>query len=94
MLGSSFFYHNNFIDAWTAKYTNEGVDPNFIDNINGTNKWDSTNGGNYWSDYNGQDVNHDGMGDTPYIVNGFNQDNYPLMNPLDIEKEPQPQLTP
>jgi hypothetical protein len=38
---------------------------------------------NYWSDYNGTDNNGDGIGDTPYIINDENQDNYPLMNPVE-----------
>ena len=41
-------------------------------------------GGNYWNDYNGTDNNGDGIGETPYIINEDNQDNYPLMNPVDI----------
>jgi len=45
-------------------------------------------GGNYWSDYTGVDVKSgekqdqtgsDGVGDTPYIINGKNQDSFPLM---------------
>jgi hypothetical protein len=36
---------------------------------------------NYWSDYNGTDG--DGIGDTPYIINEENQDNYPLMSPVE-----------
>ena len=34
--------------------------------------------GNYWDDYLGKDVNTDGIGDTPYTLNG-DKDNYPLM---------------
>ena len=36
--------------------------------------------GNYWSDYVGNDGNNDGIGDTPYSVDG-DQDSYPLMKP-------------
>ncbi|MFH1100654.1 MAG: NosD domain-containing protein [Methanobacteriota archaeon] len=40
--------------------------------------------GNYWSDYLGVDANGDGLGDTPYLIEGFvNQDNHPLFNPLE-----------
>jgi hypothetical protein len=43
--------------------------------------WDQgyPEGGNYWSDYLGEDENHDGIGDTPYVIDASNQDNYPLM---------------
>lgn len=44
------------------------------------NTWDNGSRGNYWSDYNGTDLNHDGIGDTPYIINANNTDRYPLMN--------------
>jgi len=47
-------------------------------------------GGNYWSLYTGVDNYHgpnqeiigsDGIGDTPYIIDEYNQDNYPLIKP-------------
>ena len=55
-----------------------------------TNMWDFSYqvGGNYWSDYTGVDVmsgagqnqtGSDGKGDTAYIINTKNKDNYPLM---------------
>jgi len=34
--------------------------------------------GNYWDDYTGTDTNNDGIGDTPYSIDG-DKDNYPLM---------------
>ena len=58
--------------------------------------WDDgyPSGGNYWDDYNDSDIfsgpdqnisGSDGIGDTPYEINGswagFFYDNYPLMNP-------------
>jgi hypothetical protein len=59
---------------------------------NSTNSWNSTypSGGNYWSGYGGVDLKKgpnqdqpggDGIGDTPYIINDDNIDNYPLMRP-------------
>ena len=44
---------------------------------------------NYYSDYNGTDGNGDGIGDTPYVINEENQDNYPLMDPIEIEAIPE-----
>jgi len=44
-----------------------------------TCSWNNTAEGNYWSDYNGSDVQQDGIGDTPYIVNSSNIDYHPLL---------------
>ena len=70
------FYQNNFID-------------NFVQAIvtKATGIWDNGKEGNYWSDYNGTDNNGDEIGDTRYIINGGNVDNYPLMVPFDIFNE-------
>ena len=43
------------------------------------NIWDNGLEGNYWSDYNETDFDQDGIGDTPYVINGNNTDHYPLM---------------
>ena len=48
------------------------------------NTWNNASFGNYWSDYNGADLDGDGIGDTPYVINAENQDNYPLMAPVDF----------
>ena len=74
-------YWNNFINN-QIQATDEGSD----------NLWNNSypSGGNYWSDYNGSDLYHgpgqnlsgsDGIGDIPYVFFD-NQDNYPLMNPV------------
>ena len=76
-------YLNNFIDNRDQVYS-----------LYSTNIWSSTepityiyNGkqhtnylGNCWSDYTGSDANGDGIGDTPYSIDG-ETDNYPLMQP-------------
>jgi nitrous oxidase accessory protein len=69
---NNFVYHNYFID-------NSGQ----VSNFHGTetNSWDNGSEGNYWSDYNGTDADEDGIGDVPYVIDGNNQDNYPLMSP-------------
>jgi len=55
-----------------------------------SNSWDNgyPSGGNFWSDYNGTDFysgpyqnvsGSDGIGDTPYLIDSANIDNYPLV---------------
>lgn len=73
-------YHNNFIDN-SIQATGSSL-----------NSWDDgyPSGGNYWSDYTGVDLRSgpnqdqpgsDGIGDTPRVISGSRQDNYPLMQP-------------
>jgi parallel beta-helix repeat protein len=77
-------FQNNFINN-----TSQVVERYAIDT------WDSgyPSGGNYWSDYTGNDTEkgpyqnitgQDGIGDTPYVIDANNTDNYPLMNPYPI----------
>jgi len=73
-------YHNIFVNSTVHVET-------------GTiNIWDDgyPSGGNYWSDYAGVDMysgpyqnetGSDGIGDTPYVIEKYNQDNYPIMTP-------------
>jgi nitrous oxidase accessory protein len=66
------FYHNTFVN------NNKNVGYNW--EINGIgNFWDNGIEGNYWDDYTGMDADGDGIGDTPYIIDEKNQDNFPLM---------------
>ena len=76
-------YNNSFINNTQQAYLPTLEYPNF---------WDDgyPSGGNYWSDYSGTDfysgpyqnvTGSDGIGDTPYVINENNQDNYPLMKP-------------
>jgi len=41
--------------------------------------WDNGKIGNYWSNYNGTDANHDGIGDSPYLIDPVDYDRFPLM---------------
>jgi parallel beta-helix repeat protein len=62
-------FHNNFVN------NKKQVD---LGNLS-VNVWDDGMEGNYWSDYNETDFDQDGIGDTPYIINGNNTDHNPLM---------------
>ena len=72
-------YHNNFIGNTIQIYNN---------NTSSENTWDNSSEGNYWSNYNGTDNNGDSIGDTPYIMNENNQDNYPLIELVIIPEFP------
>jgi len=74
-------FHNNFINntEQTLIHQSRGI-------------WDNgyPSGGNYWSNYNGSDIyegkdqnvtGEDGIGDSPYIIDNFNMDKYPLIKP-------------
>lgn len=73
------FYHNNFINNTIQVDT-------FPDN---SNAWDNEVTGNYWGDYSGVDSDNDGIGDSPYIIDENNQDNYPLLMPVDVSEIPE-----
>lgn len=70
------FHHNNFINNY------EQVDLLYSQN----NTWHE----NYWSDYNGTDSDGDGIGETPYVIDEYNKDYYPLMNPTTYTYYPIP----
>jgi len=53
------------------------------------NIWDDGKEGNYWSDYitrypNATEIDGSGVWNTPYIISENNQDNHPLVNPVNI----------
>lgn len=59
-------YHNNFNNTYQVWSESE-------------NFWNYGDEGNYWSNYTGQDLNKDGIGDTPHYIDAVNKDNNPLM---------------
>ena len=68
-------FHNNFLN-------NDVIELEFGSGF--INFWDNgyPKGGNYWYNYSSLDINADGIGDVPYNVTGWiNQDRYPLMHP-------------
>jgi parallel beta-helix repeat protein len=86
------FYGNTFAADSCKIQIDDGVESTF---------WDNGTIGNYWGDYSGTDINEDGIGDALYVVVGYKwdndvdgfvsfvsgQDNYPLMEPYDIEHD-------
>ena len=67
------FYHNNFMDnIRQVEFHPQSGNTNFCDT-------EYPSGGNYWSDYTGTDADHDGIGDTAYVIDANNTDRYPLM---------------
>jgi len=71
---NNIFYHNNFIG--NRNYTLAGAS---------TSVWDNGAEGNYWSNYeerypNATEIENSGIWDTPYVIDGKNKDNYPLVN--------------
>jgi hypothetical protein len=86
-LGGSFnnkVYLNNFAHNVYDYYTDPNIRAAEPTIIASTNFWDNGEKGNHWDDYNGSDVNWDEIGDTPFIIDANNQDNYPLMSRVDI----------
>jgi len=81
-IGVNTIHHNNFV--------NNTVQADVGEASSAVNIWDDgyPAGGNYWSNYNGTDNDGDGIGDTPYILNENNQDNYPLVNQTIIPEFP------
>jgi len=68
---NNIIFHNNFINNGENAVAYDWGDV-----------WDNgyPSGGNFWDDYNGTDSDGDGIGDTPYTIDGNGEDRYPLGN--------------
>jgi len=85
-------YNNSYINNTRQVFDNWFINPALPEELESVNIWYNGTTGNYWSDYNGTDNNADGIGDSPYIINNLNQDNYPLIEEFIIPEFPS--LTP
>jgi parallel beta-helix repeat protein len=68
-------YHNNFVNNY-----------NSVSGSDSTNAFDNGEQGNYWSDYeegypDAEELAGSGVWNMPYVIDEYNQDNYPLVNP-------------
>jgi nitrous oxidase accessory protein len=84
--------YNNYVDNAVQFSANEDYYLTF-----GYNRSVNTINQNYWNDYHRADANGDGTGDTPYVINEYNQDSQPLMEAISLnqaQNTPSPQSTP
>ena len=72
-------YHNDFINNGVLVSLRSTDEPNFFDD---------GSEGNYWSSYEGADINGDSLGDTPFIIDEKNQDNYPRTEACSVPEFP------
>ena len=78
--GNITIHCNNFIDN-TMQF--------HLDNLENIS-WSLAGYGNFWSDYTGKDENNDGIGESPYFLEGDEVDNYPLTGKcyfFEVERE-------
>ena len=78
---NNLIYHNNFIEN-----NNNGVQAtvNNVFNDPAPNAWNNGTEGNYWSDYKS----------TPYFISDKNQDNHPLIAPIEFAPLELPSIQP
>jgi parallel beta-helix repeat protein len=82
------FYLNSLFNNTKNVEPYRPIGPDQIGPVFPINSWDNGTVGNFWDDYHGTDNNDDGIGDTPYIIDENNQDNYPLIEPTVIPEFP------
>jgi nitrous oxidase accessory protein NosD len=87
--GNNQVYRNNFIaNAKQAEEQHSDVTcwpmDAYYSSVNNTWYQPLPVGGNYWSDYRGNDLNSDGIGDTPYHIIENHTDQYPLIQSANV----------
>ncbi|MCW4034718.1 MAG: right-handed parallel beta-helix repeat-containing protein, partial [Candidatus Bathyarchaeota archaeon] len=87
-------YRNNFIDNNVGDRLQVSMLGSSHNHLPNASIWDDGTNGNYWSDYqtrypNASEITDSGIGDTPFYINENNIDNYPLLNPVEIEVVPE-----
>lgn len=82
-------YHNNLLVHNCGYMDWRKCNADVADTCTG-NMWynEKLKEGNYWDDYNGFDEDGDGIGDTPYSIDGGNKDEYPFMTAINKSSDP------
>ena len=86
--------NNNYVNNTIQFSANEDYYLTF-----GHNRSVNTINENYWSDYltkypDANEIDNSGIWDTPYAIDSYNIDNYPLMNTFIVMPSPEPQPEP
>ena len=99
---NNFVNNNNSIQAavkpiWVypgdERYV-ENLTPELPQQVAGyANFWDNGTHGNYWSDLN-TETHDSSISSTPYLIDDNNQDNHPLLEPLEFAALELPSLEP
>lgn len=86
--GGMYFEQSSHNSIYSNNFVNNN--PQIFTDTDSVNDWNITvaGKGNYWSDYTGTDNDGDGFGDTPYVIDENNQDNYPLTTEFVIPEFP------
>ena len=102
---NTFSYNNvtgNSYGFYLAMYNSTFFRNNISNNVqvafygSYTNSWDNgVSGGNFWSDYrskypNASQIGNSGIGNTPYVIDSNNKDNYPLWTSQNGGSPPSP----
>ena len=78
--GHGIYLNGTDCSIYGNTFTNNGVNAEDDDELAGNTWDDGVSSGNTWDDYSGDDINDNGIGDTPYSITGdaSAQDNYPV----------------